>query len=233
MSKRFTSSEKWQDAWYRKLPPRLKCLWDWLYTQCDIAGTISPDWELASFQIGEKCDANDLKVFENRIKELSGGRLFLKDFIRFQYGNLTDKCPAHRPVIALLDRLLIDYSIPINREQEKEKEKDCININENTVDKSKVFQALPENLKEPIRQYVKVYNFNHGKLHEGQFDLMLQGMLRIPKDSRIESIALSTMKKHKFICDCRNDFSKLATVSETRTETKKEAFREFGGIYAD
>ena len=50
MAKRFTSTEKWSDPWYRKLSAKHKCLWDWLFTQCDIAGSIEPDLELASFE---------------------------------------------------------------------------------------------------------------------------------------------------------------------------------------
>ena len=124
MAKRFTSTEKWSDPWYRKLSPKHKCLWDWLFTQCDIAGTINPDYELASFQIGIKIDEDDLKYFSRQIKKLSCGRLFLIKFIEFQYGELTFECRAHRPVLKLIDRLSIPYHDIINRDKEQEQEQE-------------------------------------------------------------------------------------------------------------
>lgn len=203
MSKRFTSSEKWQDIWYRKLPIKIKCLWDWLYTQCDIAGTISPDWELVSFQIGEKCDENDLKYFEKQIMHLPNGRLFLKDFIRFQYGELTNNCPAHRPVIALLNRLSIPIQYSINRVQEKEKEKDCIISNLKLVGKCDSLSSIPEELKQSFESFLEVYEMKHGKPHGKQIDGIMLDLLRIPKEFRLESITNSTTKGHKTIYDCR------------------------------
>ena len=130
MAKRFTSTDKWSDPWYRKLSPKHKCLWDWLFTQCDIAGTIDPDLELASFQIGEQITKDDLKPFEERISILKNGRLFLVKFLEFQYGTLTNDCRAHRPVFKLIEKNSIPYQYPINRhgdrdkEQEQEKDKD-------------------------------------------------------------------------------------------------------------
>jgi hypothetical protein len=133
MAKRFTSTEKWSDPWFRKLSPKLKCFWDWLYTQCDIAGSIDPDIELASFQIGEEIKLDDIDLFGDRIQKLKNGRLYLTKFIQYQYGTLTESCPAHRPVIALANRLLIPYKYPIDRVQEKEKEKE----KEKEIDKDK------------------------------------------------------------------------------------------------
>lgn len=247
MSKRFTDTDKYKKPFIKSLPGAYKLFWDYLYHDCSFAGIWEVDFEIAQIKIGKDMPISEQKALELFNADKSdpkiiifddGKKWFIPSFIEFQYGKLNAKNRVHGVILKELNKYGLAPSdtplnAPLDGAKDKDKDKDCISINENTVDKSKVFQALPENLKEPIRQYVKVYNFNHGKLHEGQFDLMLQGMLRIPKDSRIESIALSTMKKHKFICDCRNDFSKLATVSETRTEPKKEPFREFGGIYAD
>lgn len=115
MAKRFTSTEKWSDPWFRKLSPRLKCLWDWMFTQCDIAGSIDPDWGLASFQIGEECNASDVQAFGDRVSTLPSGRLLLKCFIEFQYGELTQSCRSHVSVIAICHRLSIPIVTPIQR----------------------------------------------------------------------------------------------------------------------
>lgn len=126
MAKRFTSTEKWGDPWYRKLSPKHKCFWDWLFTNCDIAGTIDPDFGLAQFQIGDEITEDDLKPFEERIKRLPAGRIYLCKFLEFQYGTLTPTCRAHLPVMALIDRLSIPYQYCIDSLQDKEQEKDII-----------------------------------------------------------------------------------------------------------
>jgi len=89
MPKRYTTSEKWKDKWFRALSPVHKCLWDWLYTNCDQIGVIDPDFELASFQIGQNVSESDLATFgEERMQKLPDGRWWLVKFIEFQYGDL-------------------------------------------------------------------------------------------------------------------------------------------------
>lgn len=124
MAKRYTSTEKWSDPWYRKLSPKHKCLWDWLFTQCDIAGTIEPDFELASFQIGEVVTIDDMRVFDGRVELLECGRHWLIKFIPFQYGLLSDKCLAHIAVLKLVESLGIPLSKGMRRLKDKDKEKD-------------------------------------------------------------------------------------------------------------
>jgi hypothetical protein len=123
--KRFTSLEKWSDSWYRHLTPRLKCLWDWLFTNCDMAGSIYPDWDLASFQIGETVSEADISAFGDRIVTLKSGRLWLSKFIEFQYVRIDGKSSkVHQAIRETIDRLCIPYGEPMDRLQEKEKEKD-------------------------------------------------------------------------------------------------------------
>lgn len=129
MSKRFTATEKWDKPWYRRLPSRLKCLWQFFCDRCDQAGVIEMDWELASFQIGEDVSASDLSYFADQIQEIGSGKLWLKAFVEFQYGKLSETCPAHKPVIRSIqkhfgDTNKIGYQYPIGRVQEEEEEMD-------------------------------------------------------------------------------------------------------------
>ena len=129
MSKRFTATEKWDKPWYRKLPPRLKCLWQFLCDRCDQAGVIEMDWDLASFQIGEAVKPADLAAFVDQIQTLDDGKLWLKAFVEFQYGKLSATCPAHKPVIRTVQKHFgeankIPIQYPIDREQEEEEEID-------------------------------------------------------------------------------------------------------------
>ncbi len=124
--KRFTETEKWKDPWFRKLDGRLKLLWFWLCDQCDGAGIIDPDMDLAAFQIGVAVSELDLACFEDRLRKIGNGKWMLTKFIPFQYGELSEACPAHKPVLRSLEnnRVLNGYSKGINTLQDKDKDKD-------------------------------------------------------------------------------------------------------------
>src|SRR3990167_8907301 len=90
--KRFTQTMKWEDSWFRKLSPKLKCFWFYMLDRCDNAGVWKPDYELAGFFIGEPITADDLNEInagKERIKVLPNGSYQLIDFIDFQTGNLS------------------------------------------------------------------------------------------------------------------------------------------------
>ena len=51
MAKRLSATEKWDKAWFRKLPPKYKCFWEYLRDKCDLIGLWEIDYEAASFHI--------------------------------------------------------------------------------------------------------------------------------------------------------------------------------------
>lgn len=128
--KRFTETTKWTvNPWFRKLPPRLKCLWQFLVDSCDAAGVIDPDWELVSFQIGEDVNPEDLKSFGERIEILPNGKLFIGGFIAFQYGELSPTCKPHTPVFKSLlsngiERHSKPFPYPLDTLEEEDKDKE-------------------------------------------------------------------------------------------------------------
>lgn len=99
--KRFTETNKWDDPWFRKLAPKQKCLWQYLCDRCDPAGVIDLDFELASCHIGAKIAESDLLSLNSRIYQLPSGKYLIPKFLLFQYGTLSDQCPAHKKVIQL------------------------------------------------------------------------------------------------------------------------------------
>lgn len=101
---RQTETDKWIDPWFRKLSPRLKCLWLWLCDNCDPAGVISLDWELATFQIGEPITDKDLEHFKKQLQQLEGEKFYIRPFIKFQYGTLSHACRPHDKVFRALER---------------------------------------------------------------------------------------------------------------------------------
>lgn len=108
--KRFTDTEKWTSKpWFRRLPPRLKCLWAFFCETCDPAGVIAPDWEIASLQIGEAVSEDDLSAFGSRVMKLENGKFWVVKFIDFQYGELSLKCRPHDRVFASIRKNRIPY----------------------------------------------------------------------------------------------------------------------------
>lgn len=102
--KRFTATEKWDDPWFRKLSPASKLLWVYLTDKCDAAGVIDLDIEDAAFRIGTSASALDVGELGDRLKELKCGKLHIVKFVEFQYLNLSEQCPAHKPVFAALKK---------------------------------------------------------------------------------------------------------------------------------
>jgi hypothetical protein len=108
--KRFTDTDKWTcKPWFRRLPPRLKCLWAFFCETCDPAGVIAPDWEIASLQIGEEVTEADLSHFGLRTQKLENGKIWIVKFIEFQYGELSPKCRPHDRVFASIRKNRIPY----------------------------------------------------------------------------------------------------------------------------
>jgi hypothetical protein len=86
VAKRFTDTELYDKAWFRKLPPRLKCAWEWLCKRCDLVGVWNIDMEKLSFEVGEEITLEDLEsAFE--VQVFDGDKLFLPGFVAFQYGD--------------------------------------------------------------------------------------------------------------------------------------------------
>ena len=130
MPKRFVDTDMYKKKWYRKLPLRIKCLWEWLRLSCDHAGVLEFDPERASFDLGDEFSWEDLKYFEHRISKIKGDKIYLTDFISFQYGELTESCNPHKAIIKTIKKHGIakgtfkgTLRVPV-RVQEKEKEKE-------------------------------------------------------------------------------------------------------------
>ncbi len=127
MGKRFTETEKWRDKWFRSLSPEYKLAWNYLCDNCDAAGVIELDEEMANFQIGGEVDWEDFvdnvskrdvpedgRKFAERIMRLPCGKLWITDFIRFQYPTgVSDSSNAHGPIRSSIER----YDLPVGENE--------------------------------------------------------------------------------------------------------------------
>ena len=137
MAKRFTDTELWDKEWFMKLPSKLKCLVKMVRDKSDLCGVWSPNWAIAKTYLNEDVAEEDLLSIDGgrQFKKISKGKIFCIGFIEFQYGELKEKSPVHRKIIAMLkqhgvwDDFLLHstkYPIehPINTPQEEEEDKE-------------------------------------------------------------------------------------------------------------
>lgn len=108
MPKRFTDTDKWKKAWFRKLPPKMKLFWDYITTNCDYCGIWDVDFEMASFVIGNKYNQDEVLIaFEGKIQFIEEDKIFIPSFIHFQYGATPGASKQHQSV----DKRLKNYGI--------------------------------------------------------------------------------------------------------------------------
>lgn len=113
MAKRFTDTGKWKKEFIKGLPAKYKLLWFYILDDCDHAGMWEVDFEVASLRIGEKVGYDDSFIALGSQFEVVGkNRWWIRDFISFQYGNLTPKNKMYEPVMAILKKYNITYPIP-------------------------------------------------------------------------------------------------------------------------
>lgn len=130
--KRFRDIEIWDKEWYMELAPRLKCLVAYLYDNCDASGVWTPNWKLLNLRINDekKLSIEDIKLLpEDNFEVLENGKIFVIEFINFQYGTLSEASPAHKPVFQAIKNNNLSNRV-FNRlynslkEKEKDKEKE-------------------------------------------------------------------------------------------------------------
>lgn len=106
MAKRFTDTDKWKKPFIRGLEGPYKLLWFYILDDCDHAGIWQVDFEVAQIRIGETLDkVTAIKILGDRIEIFDNGtKWFLKDFISFQYGELSQKNRLHLSVLQILSK---------------------------------------------------------------------------------------------------------------------------------
>lgn len=115
--KRFTETNKWRDPWFRRLSPAAKLLWLYATDNCSCIGVVEIDWDALKFDVGCPILEKHLDELGDRLQVIGGGKYFIPKFIRFQYGEISESCPAHKPIFKAviqhqLVRVALDYQYP-------------------------------------------------------------------------------------------------------------------------
>jgi len=110
MAKRFIDTNLFKKKFIRDMKGPLKLLWIYLFCDCSNSGIWEIDLEVASIYVGSNVKMNDIQALSEKIVIFDEGRkLFIPDFIEFQYGTLNPNNPAHKNVVKeLIKYQLID-----------------------------------------------------------------------------------------------------------------------------
>ena len=109
MSKRFISTDLFNDSWFMELSTNSKLFYIYLLTNCDNAGIIDLNVKLAEFQTGiPSLNKNFGKYFEclkTRLLHLKDNYYFLTKFVLFQYPKgLSESVKPQKQVIEKLKK---------------------------------------------------------------------------------------------------------------------------------
>jgi hypothetical protein len=149
-------------------------LWLWLLDNCDCAGIIEPDKDLAGFMIGATEDLDSsFEGIADRIQWV-GEKLVIPKFVRFQYGDkLNTKNSAHIGVIRRIEALGIALPVEVEKEsshkgpskplnrpcqgpQDKDKDKDKDKEKDNDKEKKPTIrQCKPNPTIEEVTEFTR------------------------------------------------------------------------------
>lgn len=134
MAKRFTDSEKWSDAWFRKLTPKMKAVWFFLCDRCDCAGVWKSDFELLSYFIGQKVTKEEFEdAFKERVEFYPPDKYLITKFISFQYGDISEKSNVFKGIQKSLSQLTLAEPLTKGRPRDMDKDKDKDKDNKGSV----------------------------------------------------------------------------------------------------
>ena len=113
MAKRFTDNQKWNRNWFMELSKDEKLLWLYILDNCEPNGLFDPNWKLINFML--ETNFNDIpKALEKQLVRTNHSRkIFVEDFVNFQYGDLKDTSNLHKRIHIVLKDFGID--IPIGK----------------------------------------------------------------------------------------------------------------------
>ena len=144
MAKRFTDTDKWKKPLLRSLQAPYKLLWLYILDDCDHAGIWQVDLDVASIRVGAPITIEAMKsnFGEHLVFFDQDSKLFVPDFIEFQYGILNESNRVHQSVIALLTKYELGaykpHTSPLQGAKDKDKDKDKEKYKDNRVNKFQI-----------------------------------------------------------------------------------------------
>lgn len=105
MSKRLTDTTKWDDDWFLSLPPRYKCVWEYMRDTCGGTGIKKVSLKKFTDNVGEVITLEEFnRHFEGRIHWINEETVWIHGFLKAQYKTLSAKNQAHVNIAKLIIR---------------------------------------------------------------------------------------------------------------------------------
>lgn len=211
--KRFTDIEIWDKEWYMDLTPKHKCLMKYIFDKCDACGCWKPNWKLASTHINDTVNLKDLEHLpKDQYEILQNGKIFIPDFIHFQYGKLSKNSPAHNPVFIALEKNNLSDRV-FNRVCDSLQEKDK--------------EEYKEEEKESKYWFLKFYHSPYEK-----YKSVFNGQSATENSFKEWKIFIDFIYKNKYeeLFECKfispHDFEKLITENDFPKEKWKDVVKK-------
>jgi hypothetical protein len=116
---RFTTAEKWGDAWFSDLKPIDKLIFLYLTDRCDNAGFFEINKRVDSFVIGVteiEYLASLETIKKSYIKSLDGRKIWLKNYLKHQKNlPLNPDNNAHKQIITFISSNLENFEYDFNK----------------------------------------------------------------------------------------------------------------------
>ena len=205
MAKRFTDTSKWNKAWFRKLPVRLKCAWLFLCDNCDHAGVWDLDQDAFRYFLGEDVLVEELIETFDVIK-VGKNKIFLPGFIAFQYGKLNPANKVHQSVLSILEKYEInlieiaknkDLASPLQGAKDKDKDKDKVKDKEKDKDKDPVFISSTAKFENSFKFDFKNLLANYPNHRKTNISVdLLAAKIRTQADYNRLTLAIANYRAH-------------------------------------
>ena len=156
MAKRFTDNCKWNRNWFMDLSKDDKLLWLYILDTCDPNGMFDPNWKLINFMLETSYDSIPIDLSKQIINTNHSRKLFVSDFVKFQYGDLKSTSNLHKKIHVVLKEYGID--VPIDEGSVTPKPESNNNIKNNNKVKVKVKSKEPKedtSLKSIDKEFLK------------------------------------------------------------------------------
>jgi hypothetical protein len=137
MARRMVDTEIWKKDWFLDLSIKQKLIVKFLYDNCDCAGIYEISYRTLKNCFNEEITKSDLEGIK-QIKFISDNKIFIEDFIQFQYGISIEqlnptKSNVHKGICKSLKKnglLTLNEPLPnpCLRVLDKDKNKDIDNI---------------------------------------------------------------------------------------------------------